>query len=111
MQRSARESLEVRMCPVFYHENVCLIRKVGRKWYSRYYNSAVAIPSPELDQLCEIARNNNVHLHVGIIEKDGGTLYCTALLLSRDGAVLSRHRKVHNNYLHLLSISSNRFTD
>ncbi|KAJ5152722.1 nitrilase [Penicillium canariense] len=69
-------------------------REAGRKWYSRYYNSAVAIPSPELDQLCEIASNNNVHLQVGIIEKDGGTLYCTALLLSRDGAVLSRHRKL-----------------
>jgi len=32
---------------------------------------------------------------VGIIEKDGGTLYCTALLLSREGAILSRHRKVY----------------
>lgn len=111
MQQSARESLEVRMGPVFYHENVCLIQKVGRKWYSRYYNSAVTIPSPELDQLCEIARNNNVHLQVGIIEKDGGTLYCTALLLSRDGAVLSRHRKVHINYPCLLSIGSNGLTD
>lgn len=27
MQQSARESLEVRMGPVFYHENVCLIQK------------------------------------------------------------------------------------
>lgn len=107
MQQSVRESLEVRMGPVFYHENVCLIQKAGRKWYSRYYNSAVAIPSPELDQLCEIARNNNVHLQVGIIEKDGGTLYCTALLLSRDGAILSRHRKVCNTDPYLLYISSN----
>lgn len=111
MRQSAHESLEVRMGPVFYHENDCLIQKAGRKWYSRYYNSAVAIPSPELDQLCEIARNNNVHIQVGIIEKDGGTLYCTALLLSRDGAVLSRHRKVYNTYPYLQSIGSNRPTD
>ncbi|KAJ9296349.1 hypothetical protein DTO217A2_8846 [Paecilomyces variotii] len=66
----------------------------GRKWYAKYYNSAVAIPSVEMDQLCEIARENNVYLSVGIIEKDGGTLYCTALLLGRDGAILSRHRKL-----------------
>lgn len=76
----------------------CLIPEAGRKWYAKYYNSAVAIPSVEMDQLCEIARENNVYLSVGIIEKDGGTLYCTALLLGRDGAVLSRHRKVCNSY-------------
>lgn len=51
-----------------------------------------------MDQICGIASNNNVYIQVGIIEKDGGTLYCTALLLGRDGAVLSRHRKVYDTY-------------
>ena len=33
-------------------------------------------------------------LSVGIIEKDGGTLYCTAVLVDRDGRLLYAHRKL-----------------
>jgi hypothetical protein len=66
----------------------------GRKWYARYAASAVAIPSPAFDALKEAARTNNVFLHVGIIEKDGGTLYCTAVLFDRNGGLLYKHRKV-----------------
>lgn len=66
----------------------------GRTWYARYYNSSVAIPSPELDALSNIARSSAVLLQIGIIERDGATLYCTSLLLGRDGEILSRHRKL-----------------
>ncbi len=66
----------------------------GRTWYARYYNSSLAIPSPEYDTLVETARVNNVLLQVGIVERDGATLYCTSLLLGRDGEMLTRHRKV-----------------
>lgn len=66
----------------------------GRKWYARYAASAVAIPSPAFDALKETAKTNNVFLHVGIIEKDGGTLYCTAVLFDRNGDLLYKHRKV-----------------
>ena len=84
---------------------------IGRKWFARYYESAVAIPSPELDQLCEMSRKNHIYLQVGIIEKDGGTLYCTALLLSRQGTVLSRHRKVYTTIQHIPSAHSDRVAD
>lgn len=50
--------------------------------------------SPEFHQLCDIATKHNVFLSVGIIEKDGGTLYCTAVLIDRMGALLYAHRKV-----------------
>ncbi|KAJ8130475.1 hypothetical protein O1611_g3156 [Lasiodiplodia mahajangana] len=65
----------------------------GREWYRKYYESAVAIPSPAVDILAEAARTHNVYLEVGIIEKEGGTLYCTALLFGRDGTILLKHRK------------------
>lgn len=76
----------------------------GRKWYARYAGSAVAIPSPAFDALKEAARTNNVFLHVGIIEKDGGTLYCTAVLFDRNGELLYKHRKVR--YLAALSLDA-----
>jgi predicted amidohydrolase len=66
----------------------------GRKWYRRYYDSSVAIPSPEVDVIADAARTHNVYIEVGVIEKDGGTLYCTALLIGRDGSILLKHRKV-----------------
>ncbi|KAI0593951.1 carbon-nitrogen hydrolase [Biscogniauxia sp. FL1348] len=66
----------------------------GREWYARYYDSAVAVPSPEADVILNAAKSNQIYLQVGIIEKDGGTLYCTALLVGRDGQVLLKHRKL-----------------
>ncbi|KAI0389247.1 carbon-nitrogen hydrolase [Xylariaceae sp. FL0594] len=66
----------------------------GREWYRKYYDSSVAIPSPETDIIAEAARAHNVYLEVGVIEKEGGTLYCTALLFGRDGSILLKHRKL-----------------
>ena len=66
----------------------------GRKWYAKYYDSAIDIASAEFSTLCEIAERNNVFLSVGIIEKSGATLYCSAVLIGRDGSLLSNHRKV-----------------
>ncbi|KIW85307.1 hypothetical protein Z517_00697 [Fonsecaea pedrosoi CBS 271.37] len=66
----------------------------GRQWFAKYYQSAVAIPSPEFEELRSIARDHNVFLSVGIIEKERGTLYCTSILLSRTGDLLSSHRKL-----------------
>lgn len=66
----------------------------GRQWYSKYHHSAVAIPSAEFDELCSIAQDNHVLLSIGIIEKERDTLYCTAILLSREGDLLYAHRKL-----------------
>ncbi|GKT65646.1 carbon-nitrogen hydrolase [Colletotrichum tofieldiae] len=66
----------------------------GRQWFAKYLDSAVEVPSPAFERLSETARANNVLLQVGIIEKAGGTLYCTALLLDREGKMVYKHRKV-----------------
>lgn len=66
----------------------------GRQWFAKYYDAAVAIPSPEFETLARTARENHIFLSLGIIEKEGGTLYCTAILIDRDATLLYRHRKV-----------------
>ncbi|KAI3337467.1 carbon-nitrogen hydrolase [Xylariaceae sp. AK1471] len=66
----------------------------GREWYRKYHDSSVTIPSAEVDMIADAARTHNVYIEVGIIEKDGGTLYCTALLIGRDGSILLKHRKL-----------------
>ncbi|GJC87966.1 nitrilase 3 [Colletotrichum liriopes] len=70
------------------------LQKLRRQWFAKYLDSAVEVPSPAFERLSETARANNVLLQVGIIEKAGGTLYCTALLLDREGKMVYKHRKV-----------------
>jgi predicted amidohydrolase len=69
----------------------------GRRWFAKYYDSAISISSPEFAKLRDIAEENNVFLYIGIIEKvenGGGTLYCTGVLIGKNGELLSSHRKV-----------------
>jgi len=66
----------------------------GRRDFQRYWESSVDVPGPAVDQLSRIARTNNIYLVMGIIERDGGTLYCTVLFFSPDGAYLGKHRKL-----------------
>lgn len=66
----------------------------GRAEYKRYYDASVSIDGPEIAQLAKAAAKHRMHVCVGIIERDGGTLYCTAVYLGPDGAVLGKHRKL-----------------
>lgn len=66
----------------------------GRDDFRRYYESAIDLPGPEALRLGEAARENGVHLVVGVIERDGGTLYCSALTYAPSGELLYKHRKL-----------------
>lgn len=66
----------------------------GRAEYKRYFDAAVRIDGPELAQLAQAAGQHRMYLVVGIIERDGGTLYCTAVYLGADGRILGKHRKL-----------------
>jgi nitrilase len=41
-----------------------------------------------------LARANREHLVVGVVERSGGTLYCTVVFLGSDGRYLGKHRKL-----------------
>ena len=66
----------------------------GREMFRRYFDSAIDVPGPATLTLGRIARTHGLHLVVGVIERDGGTLYCTAVFLGPDGTLLGKHRKV-----------------
>ncbi len=66
----------------------------GREEFRRYFESAIDLPGPEASRLGEIARDNGIHLVVGVIERDGGTLYCTAVTYAPSGKLISKHRKL-----------------
>jgi nitrilase len=66
----------------------------GRAEFKRYFDAAVTVDGPEIARLAKAAAQHRMYVVVGIIERDGGTLYCTAVYLGPDGQVLGKHRKL-----------------
>jgi nitrilase len=66
----------------------------GREEFRRYFESAVDVPGPAVDHIGKVARENGFHLVTGVIEREGGTLYCTILFFSPDGRLMGKHRKL-----------------
>lgn len=66
----------------------------GREDFRRYFESALELGGPDEAAIGRAARENKVHLVVGVMERDGGTLYCTVLFYGPDGTLLGKHRKL-----------------
>ena len=66
----------------------------GREESRRYWESAVDVPGPAVQTLGEIAAESHTHLVIGVVEREGGTLYCTVLFFAPDGSYLGKHRKL-----------------
>lgn len=66
----------------------------GRDEYLRYADSAVALDGPEVRRLVEASAEHGVAIVMGIIEKLGNTLYCTALLIHPEDGLVGNHRKL-----------------
>jgi nitrilase len=70
----------------------------GRKDWARYWKNSVSIPDETTAILSEVARNNEIYLSIGVIERDNetstGTLFCTNLYFGPDGQLLGKHRKL-----------------
>ena len=66
----------------------------GRGEFRQYYEAAVTVDGPEIAQLAKAAARHRMYVVTGIIERDGGTLYCTAVYIGPDGRVLGKHRKL-----------------
>ncbi|PKI73386.1 hypothetical protein CRG98_006324 [Punica granatum] len=66
----------------------------GRESYSKYHASAIDVPGPEVDRLAALAGKYNVYLVMGVIEREGYTLYCSVLFFNPQGQYLGKHRKL-----------------
>ncbi len=66
----------------------------GRDTFRRYSEAAVALSGPEIARLAELAAELRVHLVAGVIERDGGTLYCTAVFIDPVEGLVAKHRKL-----------------
>lgn len=70
----------------------------GYQDYLRYWENSVVIPGRVTEELSRSARQHEVYLCVGVVERDksqgGGTLYCTLIYFGPTGEYLGKHRKL-----------------
>jgi nitrilase len=66
-------------------------------FFVRLYKNSLHVPSEATERLCATARDNNIHVVVGVNEIDHdrfGTIYNTNLFIDRRGQLLGKHRKL-----------------
>ncbi|VAV91229.1 Cyanoalanine nitrilase [hydrothermal vent metagenome] len=66
----------------------------GRDVFARYFASSLALDSQEFRQISKAVKSANLHVVVGVIERAGGTLYCTILYFDASGQLTGKHRKL-----------------
>lgn len=66
----------------------------GRAAYARYHKAAIDLDGPEVQLLAEATAETGAFAVVGVIERDGGTVYCTALYLDGEKGLVGKHRKL-----------------
>lgn len=66
----------------------------GRDEYSRYASAAVTLNGDEVATVAEAAAAHDVFVVIGIVEREGGTLYCTSVHISPSDGVVGHHRKL-----------------
>ena len=63
--------------------------------YPKAKQLAQPIPGKYSDFICDIAEKNRIYVVVGLTEEDNGKIYNTAILISPEGQVLLKHRKIN----------------
>lgn len=66
----------------------------GREIYQKYYDAAIDLSGPEVKTLSEMSKRLNANLVLGVIERAGATLYCTAIFIDPSGGLTHKHRKL-----------------
>lgn len=69
----------------------------GSKWFEKLYKSSIEISGPEVKQLCEVAKKNNIHVVIGCNERNkisSGIIYNTNLIIDNTGKLIGVHRKI-----------------
>ncbi|MEP3050156.1 MAG: carbon-nitrogen hydrolase family protein [Erythrobacter sp.] len=66
----------------------------GREDFARYYGNAVDLDGPEIAALSKLSQRTGTTLVLGVIERGGNTLYCTAVFITPGEGLVAKHRKL-----------------
>ncbi|MCH8101480.1 MAG: carbon-nitrogen hydrolase family protein, partial [Proteobacteria bacterium] len=72
--------------------------ELQKSLYAHYVGQAVSIEDGDLDNVCKTARDNNIAVYLGVVERaadrGGHSLYCSMIYVDQSGAIGSVHRKL-----------------
>ncbi|WAM51768.1 carbon-nitrogen hydrolase family protein [Vreelandella venusta] len=66
----------------------------GRDAFAAYFANAIDVPGPETEALADLSARTGATLVVGVIERDGSSLYCSALFFDPEQGLIGKHRKL-----------------
>jgi len=66
----------------------------GRKLFQLYFDTSFDPAGSKFAAIKDFIAQTNINVVVGIIEPDGGTLYCSAATIDRKGNIIGWHRKL-----------------
>jgi nitrilase len=66
----------------------------SRDSFLRYFRGAIAVPGLETSRIAQAASEAGVFVVIGVIERGGATLYCTALFFDPKSGLVGKHRKL-----------------
>ncbi|QKG70631.1 carbon-nitrogen hydrolase family protein [Erythrobacter mangrovi] len=66
----------------------------GREEFAAYYDHAIDLDGPEITELAAMSVRLDCSIVAGVIERDGSTLYCTAVYLEPGKGLVAKHRKL-----------------
>jgi len=73
-----------------------------KEMHAHYIRNSVTIEKGELDVVCKLAKEFNMAIYLGIIERAGNrgghSLYCSLVYIDQSGEIKSVHRKLQPTY-------------
>jgi nitrilase len=66
----------------------------GREAFAHYFDNAVDLDGEEVRALAGLAHRTGANLVVGVIERAGSSLFCTALFIDPTEGLIGKHRKL-----------------
>jgi predicted amidohydrolase len=81
----------------------------GSPWFRKLVLSSIHVPGPEVEELCRIAKALDIHLAIGVNERDEhslGAVYNTNLLISPEHGLINKRRKLVPTFAEKLTWAS-----
>lgn len=76
--------------------------KKQKEIHAHYIRESVNIPAGDLDSICHKAKEKNIAIYIGTIERGmdrgGHSLYCSLVYIDKTGEIKSVHRKLQPTY-------------
>jgi len=76
--------------------------KVQKEIHAHYIRNSVEIEKGDLNEICKLAKENNIAIYLGTIERaqnrGGHSLYCSLVYINKEGKIKSVHRKLQPTY-------------